>query len=66
MLGLINFLARIVGFIFFIGFGGVGICEFNHRPDEVPWFITLLCFILSILGLLMVFTRSYRPDRDDE
>jgi hypothetical protein len=49
----------------FFGFGGMGIYEFN-RPDEVPWFITLLCFILSILGLLMVFARGYRADQDDE
>jgi hypothetical protein len=66
MIGIFNFLARVVGFIFFIVCGGIGIYEFNHRPDEVPWFITPLCFILSVLGLLMVFARPYKPNGDDD
>jgi hypothetical protein len=66
MLSLFNFLARIVGFIMFIFCGCFGISLLKHRDPEIPWFVTPLLFILSILGLLMVFARPYRPDKDDE
>lgn len=66
MIGLINFLARVVGFIFFIICGSMGISLFKHRDPEIPWFVTPMLFVVSILGLLMVFTRGYRPDKDDE
>jgi hypothetical protein len=66
MISLFNFLGKVVGIIFFIGCGFGGVYQLKHRDPNLPWFIIPLCFILSILGLLMVFARPYRPDRDDE
>jgi hypothetical protein len=66
MLSLFNFLARVIGFIFFIVSGGMGIFLLKHPDDNAPWFFTPMLFIVAILGLLMVFARGYKPDKDDE
>jgi uncharacterized membrane protein HdeD (DUF308 family) len=66
MVSLFNFLARVVGIIFFIGGCTMGIYGLTHHNNDNPWFMIVLAFILAILGLLMVFARPYRPDNDDE
>jgi hypothetical protein len=62
MLSLFNFLGKVVGFLFFIVGGGMGIYQLKHPDPENFWLITPLCFIGSVLGLLMVFARPYNGD----
>jgi hypothetical protein len=66
MIGLFNFLGKVVGIIFFVGCSFGGIYQLKHRDPEVPGFMIALLFIVAILGLLMVFARPYKPDDDDE
>ena len=51
MIGLFNFLGKVVGIIFFVGCSFGGIYQLKHRDPEVPGFMIALLFIVAILGL---------------
>ena len=65
MLNLFNFLGRLVGVVFFIGGSFMGIYGLTHSNQDNPWFMILLAFIVAVLGLLLIFARPYKPNRND-
>ena len=66
MLNLFNFLARVVGVVFFIGGSTMGIYGLTHYNDQNPWFMIVLAFTVAIFGLLLIIARPYNPNKDKD